>query len=56
MEMGSKPCQDQFLHPILVHWKWDRPKKNCKNRWQLVKINKIDTEAILQKKYCHGEI
>jgi hypothetical protein len=21
MEMGYKPCQDQFLHPILVHCK-----------------------------------
>jgi len=19
MEMGAKPCQDQFLHPILIH-------------------------------------
>jgi len=44
MEMGLKPCQDRFLHPILVHCrkirkiqvaKWGTPKNIFKNMAKL---------------------
>ncbi len=54
MKMASKPCQDWFLHPILVHsiigkkentgrYKWGTPKKYfikaCRDSWHSLQIS-----------------
>jgi hypothetical protein len=45
MEVVSKPCQDRFLHPSLVHYrknkkiqvaKWGTPKKYLKKKHILI--------------------
>jgi len=52
MEMVSKPCQDRFLHPILVHSiekkekiqvaKWGTPKKIYKNKNKKTLFQKLN--------------
>jgi len=50
MEMGSKPCQDQFLHAVLVHYRKIRKYRQANGTRQKKYLKKYF------KKYSFGSI
>jgi len=59
MEVVSKPCQDQFLHPILVHYrknkkiqaaKWGKPKKQKNKNKEQTKQGTLNRGSVADKR------
>jgi len=59
MEVLSKPCQDRFLHPVLVHYrknkkiqvaKWGTPKKIVATVLDNADLEQKIMEIFLEKK------